>query len=50
MDYITLQKVSEKWGAPVRQINNYRAANRIPDAIKVATIWLISKDVERNIQ
>ncbi len=47
MAYMTLQKVSEKWRVPVREINDYRAANRIPDAIKAAAIWLIPKDAEK---
>lgn len=47
MDYMTLKEASEKWGISVRQINYYCAANRIADAIKVATIWLIPKDAEK---
>ena len=47
MDYMTLKEASEKWGVSVRQINYYCAANRIPDAVKMATIWLIPKDAEK---
>ena len=49
MDYMTLKEASEKWGISVRQINYYCAANRIPDAIKVATIWLIPKEAEKPV-
>lgn len=49
MDYITLKEASEKWGVSVRQINYYCSANRIPDAIKVATIWLIPKNAEKPV-
>ena len=49
MDYMTLKEASEKWGISVRQINYYCAANRIPDAIKVATMWLIPKEAEKPV-
>lgn len=44
MDYMTLKEASEKWGITPRQINYLCAANRIPGAMKMATIWLIPKD------
>lgn len=47
MDYMTLKEASEKWGITPRQINYLCAANRIPGAMKMATIWLIPKDAEK---
>jgi len=47
MDYMTLREASEKWGVSVRQINYYCTANRIPGAVKMATIWLIPKSAEK---
>lgn len=44
MDYMTLKEASEKWGITPRQINYLCAANRIPGAMKMATIWLVPKD------
>ena len=44
MDYMTLKEASEKWGVSIRQINYYCAGDRIPGAVKVATIWLTPKD------
>lgn len=49
MDYMTLKEASEKWGITPRQINYLCAANRIPGAMKMATIWLIPKDTEKPI-
>ena len=49
MDYMTLKEASEKWGITPRQINYLCAANRIPGAMKMATIWLIPKDAEKPI-
>lgn len=47
MDYMTLKEASEKWGITPRMINYYCADDRIPGAIKVATVWLIPKDAEK---
>ena len=47
MDYMTLKEASEKWGVTPRRINYYCAADRIPGAVKMATIWLIPKDAEK---
>ena len=44
MDYMTIKEASEKWGVSARQINYYCAADRIPGAVKMATLWLIPKD------
>ena len=44
MDYMTLKEASEKWGVTPRRVNYYCAADRIPGAVKMATIWLIPKD------
>lgn len=49
MDYMTLKETSEKWGVSVRQINYYCAGGRIPGAVKMATIWLIPKGVEKPV-
>lgn len=38
MDYMTLKEASEKWGVTPRRINYLCAADRIPGAIKMATI------------
>ena len=42
-DYMTLKEASEKRGVSARQINYYCATNRIPGAVKMATLWLIPK-------
>ena len=49
MDYITVKEASEKWGVTPRRINYYCAGDRIPGAVKIATIWLIPKDAEKPI-
>lgn len=49
MDYMTLKEASEKWGITPRQINYLCAENRIPGAMKMATIWLIPKDAEKPV-
>ena len=49
MDYMTLKEAAEKWGVTPRRVNYYRAAGRIPGAVKMATIWLIPKDAEKPI-
>ena len=47
MDYMTIKEASEKWGVSARQINYYCAADRIPGAVKMATLWLIPKDAQK---
>ena len=49
MDYMTVKEVSEKWGVTPQRINYYCAGDRIPGAVKMATIWLIPKDAEKPI-
>ena len=49
MDYMTLKEAAEKWGVTPRRENYYCAAERIPGAVKMATIWLIPKDAEKPI-
>ena len=49
MDYMTLKEASDKWKVSVRQINYYCAGDRIPGAVKMATIWLIPKDAEKHV-
>ena len=49
MDYMTVKEVSEKWGVTPRRINYNCAGDRIPGAVKIATIWLIPKDAEKPI-
>lgn len=49
MDYMTLKEASEKWGITPRQINYLCASNRIPGAMKMATIWLVPKDAEKPV-
>ena len=41
MDYMTLKEASNKWGVTPRRINYYCAADRIPGAVKMGTVWLI---------
>lgn len=47
MDYMTLKEASEKWGVTPRRINYYCAADRIPGAVKMGTVWLIPKDSQK---
>ena len=47
MDYMTLKEASEKWGVTPRRINYPCATERIPGAVKMATIWLIPKNAEK---
>lgn len=49
MDYMTLKEASQKWNVTPRQINYLCAAERIPGAVKMATIWLIPKDAEKPV-
>lgn len=49
MDYMTLKEASEKWGITPRQINYLCASDRIPGAMKMATIWLVPKDAEKPV-
>ena len=49
MDYMTLKEASQKWNVTPRQINYLCAAERIPGAVKMATIWLIPKTAEKPI-
>lgn len=49
MDYMTLKEAAEKWGVTPRRINYLCVAGRIPEAIKMATIWLIPKDAVKPI-
>ena len=46
MDYMTLKEASEKWGVTPRRINYYCAADRIPGAVKMGTVWLIPKGAQ----
>lgn len=47
MDYMTPKETSEKWGVTPRQINYLYTSGRIPDAVKIAGVWLIPKDAEK---
>ena len=49
MEYITLIEASEKWNVTPGRINYYCSAERIPGAIKIATIWLIPKDADKPV-
>ena len=49
MDYMTLKEAAEKWGVTPRRVNYYCAAGRIPGAVKMAGVWLISKNAEKPI-
>ena len=47
MDYMTLKETAEKWGVAPRRVNYYCAGERVPGAVKMATIWMIPKDAEK---
>ena len=47
MDYMTLKEASKKWGVTPRRINYYCAADRIPGAVKMGTVWLIPKGAQK---
>lgn len=49
MDFMTLKEASEKWEVTPRRINYYCTAGRIPGAMKIATIWLITKDTGKPV-
>ena len=49
MDYMTLKEASQKWNVTPRQINYLCAAERIPGAVKMATIWLIPQNAKKPI-
>lgn len=44
-----LKETIEKWGASSRQINYYITDGRISGAVKMAGVWLITKDVEKPV-
>ena len=47
MDYMTLKEAAEKWGVTPRRVNYYCAAGRIPGAVKMAGVWLLTKIAEK---
>ena len=47
MDYMTLKEAAEKWGVTPRRVNYYCAAGRIPGAVKMAGVWLLTKIEEK---
>lgn len=47
MEYMTLKEAGKRWGVSLRRVNYYCAGDRIPGAVKMATIWLIPKDAEK---
>lgn len=49
MDYMTLKEASEKWGVTPRRINYYCSSDRIPGAVKMASVWLIPKDAKSHL-
>ena len=49
MDYMTLKEAAKKWGVTPRRVNYYCAAGRIPGAVKMAGVWLIPKNAEKQI-
>ena len=49
MDYMTLKEAAEKWGVTPRRVNYYCAAGRIPGAVKMAGVWLITMNAEKPI-
>lgn len=49
MNYITLKEASEKWAISSRQVNYYCVEGRIPDAVKIAGVWLIPKEAKKPV-
>ena len=49
MDYMTLKEASEKWGVSSRQVNYYYVEGRIPGAVKMAGVWLLTKDAVKPV-
>ncbi len=49
MNYMTLKEAAEKWGVSSRRVNYYCADDRIPGAVKMATVWLIPKEAEKPV-
>lgn len=47
MDYITVKETSEQWDVTPRRVNDYYAGGHIPNAVKMAIIWLIPKNAEK---
>lgn len=47
MEYMTLKEAAEKWGVTPRRVNYYCAGGRIPGAVKMAGVWLLTKTVEK---
>ncbi len=49
MDYMTLKEASEKWNVTPRRVNYYCTDGRIPEAVKMSTIWLIPKNAQKPV-
>ena len=47
MDCMAWKEAAEKWGATPRRVNDYCAGGRIPDAVKMAGVWLIPKNTQK---
>ena len=47
MDYLSITKISEKWGIKQRRIRVLCSEGRIPGAYKVGAYWLIPEDAEK---
>lgn len=47
MDYMTLKDAAEQWGVTPRRVNYYCAGGRIPGAVKMAGVWLLSKEIAK---
>ena len=44
MDYLSVEKIAEKWGISQRSVRNYCAQGRIPQAKLIGKIWHIPAD------
>ena len=44
MDYLSVEKIAEKWGISQRSVRNYCARGRIPQAKLIGKIWHIPAD------
>lgn len=49
LDYMNVKEAAERWQITERQVQKLCAANRIPGAIQISRIWLISKDAKKPI-
>lgn len=44
---MTLKDAAEQWGVTPRRVNYYCAGGRIHGAVKMAGVWLLSKEIAK---